>query len=505
MAFKKKAKAPKKKSKSAKKDDWTFEGGVGAVEQQQEDEPRKKRRTQDRDERQRRGRAKIDISKRKKQFTNKMSKKIKFSDVLEKDVSSASVDTEIDSKKVTKEVRLNPLSVNDRLALFVSKSLDNSTFRGDNASREAGKSLRAALGNDSDTDSGDESDEESSINVDITADHDVADEEEEGDGNGHESDDDEVNNDGAVPATNGHDAAVDNANYDWFFSSSSESSASSADGKKTASMKLLRTMDSLESDVYTGLNPAVSSNIHSSYASIASLPGLHKLWRSGDNDSGFSDVCGELLPLLNTYADTLIESKDRTQDSELLHAMMVHAATHAVKSRAKVLKHNQKLKKRAKDALLAAALADAGKGDKGNKKRKHSAPAVTNDIAPSSSSGVIGSDEAEELAAHDQGFCRPRVLILCPFRGSAVEVIRSLERILGPNTSVSGLEKLNDEFGPPDEDAADDDLDYGGKAGKSSGNGPQRKPADWEALFKDRNIDDDFKVESVIVGTGAMC
>lgn len=93
----------------------------------------------------------------------------------------------------------------------------------------------------------------------------------------------------------------------------------------------------------------------------------------------------------------------------------------------------------------------------------------------------------------DQGFCRPRVLILCPFRGTAFEIIKNIKRILGDNTSMSNIEKFEEEFGPPDDDSESDNEDTdGGKltaAGKSKIKSKERKegsdkPEDWKALFK---------------------
>jgi hypothetical protein len=182
--------------------------------------------------------------------------------------------------------------------------------------------------------------------------------------------------------------------------------------------------------------------------------------------------------------------------------LVAHAVTHAVKARAKVLKHNQKLKKRTKDALMSAALLKAttgvdpkkkGKGGKKGEVSTGTALPVVSAADITQTSLTEGDDTMDGEAMQDQGFSRPRVLILCPFRGSAVEVIRCLQQVLGENTSVSGLDKLTDEFSPPEDDAEDEDVDYGGREKKSKGPA-QRKPADWEALFKQQNIDDDFKV-----------
>lgn len=92
----------------------------------------------------------------------------------------------------------------------------------------------------------------------------------------------------------------------------------------------------------------------------------------------------------------------------------------------------------------------------------------------------------------DQGFCRPRVLILCPFRGTALKVVESIKRILGDNTSMSNKDKFEEEFGPPDEDSedeSDDDRDSETAAGKSKRKSKKRKdgtgrPEDWKALFE---------------------
>ena len=94
----------------------------------------------------------------------------------------------------------------------------------------------------------------------------------------------------------------------------------------------------------------------------------------------------------------------------------------------------------------------------------------------------------------DQGFCRPRVLILCPFRGTAMKIIENIKSILGENTSISNKSKFAEEFGPPDSDSDDDSEDEDGgntetASEKSKKKSKKRKeglekPDDWKALFK---------------------
>jgi U3 small nucleolar RNA-associated protein 25 len=132
-----------------------------------------------------------------------------------------------------------------------------------------------------------------------------------------------------------------------------------------------------------------------------------------------------------------------------------------------VIRHNQKLKKKLQNSLVAAAVAEGAA--KSAKKKK--APGVT-------SAEASNADDAE--AMRDQGFCRPRLLILCPFRSTALRIVQALRGVLGENTSVSGWDKLMDEFSAPEVNEADP--------------AETRKPEDWQALFGKNNADDDFKV-----------
>ena len=170
--------------------------------------------------------------------------------------------------------------------------------------------------------------------------------------------------------------------------------------------------------------------------------------------------------------------------------------------RAKVIKHNDKLKKRANDAKLSKALTEPV-NPKDKKKAKKGDTAATSSSSSNSNLNSAAKasleDQREEdgEVMQDQGFSRPRVLILCPFRCSAVQIIQNIQAILGENTSISGMEKLEEEYGPPDENDDEDATDFMIQAhkqkGKSNKKGPAPKPEDWNALFK-QNIDDDFKV-----------
>ena len=72
------------------------------------------------------------------------------------------------------------------------------------------------------------------------------------------------------------------------------------------------------------------------------------------------------------------------------------------------------------------------------------------------------------------------MLILCPFRGSAMAYVDMIRSVLGGNTTLSNLEKFVGEYGlPVDEDERRSNL---------------KKPDDWRLLFDGQNVDDDFKM-----------
>jgi len=147
-----------------------------------------------------------------------------------------------------------------------------------------------------------------------------------------------------------------------------------------------------------------------------------------------------------------------------------------------VIKHNQKLQRKLRDSIVANALAKETTTAKAAKKSKASKGAAALPIGtPEEGVEAIATEDAD--AMRDQGFCRPRVLILCPFRGTALRVVQQIRNILGENTSVSGWDKLQDEFSLFEEEDE---------------NGPDaKKPQDWKDLFSNQNIDDDFKVRNI--------
>lgn len=167
-----------------------------------------------------------------------------------------------------------------------------------------------------------------------------------------------------------------------------------------------------------------------------------------------------MLPLLSSYVDALLEGRNHENDKDILETILTHISVHVMKSRTKQMRHNQKLKK--KLAIVMQKAAAENSDSKKNKKNKSTF-----------------QDKPVIEGMQDQGFCRPKVLILCPTRNSVMNCIESIRNIFGDQTNISSLDKLIEEFG-----FEDDEQD--GKPRK-------KKPEDWESIFSG-NMDDDFKM-----------
>ncbi len=556
----------KKKSKSkGKKDEWSFEGGQtvdhsavsgnGLADRDKSHDPKRMRReTQDRDERFRRSRMKMSMDKQNKDSRIKMSTKVSFTDVLSEEESENEVDGEHPAKKSLRAP--SSLSHLDRLDRFVSKSLKK---------RQIDETMRSNGDSSADKDNGGNvtpphisESKNSSNSMQLAASVD-----------GDHIDSESV--DGVVKSMEG--VLLPGQFMDSFFATKENTvyldgdAMSRSTSLSAATMKKLLPVGSV-GQLYGELNFSPEA-VCPPVASFLKLPSLHRMWEhmragtiAGENsdeeqpensaDIAFSDLGANLLPYLKTFADAFLEGRDEATDDEFVDLMAAHAISHIVSARSKVLKHTQKLKTAGGESAIAAAqggsfgvaspLERRAAEKKKSKLDKRAAAAskaalksaVDMEAAAAArslddlSAGATGGEDQSVM--HDQGFCRPRVLILCPFRSQAKQLVDAMNDLLGPNTSVTGMDKFEEEFGYTLEEDEDDSMhddnhsyirDGGGKRKKAGDdasrprkNGSKeetlrssKKPPDWLATFKD-NTDDDFKIGIQInpgkgKGTGA--
>ena len=93
----------------------------------------------------------------------------------------------------------------------------------------------------------------------------------------------------------------------------------------------------------------------------------------------------------------------------------------------------------------------------------------------------------------DQGYTRPRILILCPFRSIAFKIVKQLKEIYGNNTTFSSYDKFINEYSYIDiQNDFDNDLENENESKKQKK--PQKQSEDYESIFTKQNVDDDFKL-----------
>jgi U3 small nucleolar RNA-associated protein 25 len=149
----------------------------------------------------------------------------------------------------------------------------------------------------------------------------------------------------------------------------------------------------------------------------------------------------------------------------------MHVLNHVLTSRTRVQRHNRRIR----ELGASAAVADADGGDVDRWR--------------------------------DQGYARPKVLVLLPTRATCHKFVETMIRLLGSSAIVDNWDRFHEEYGPvgPDaEDGGDDEDDDGeGDGGKRDDIDARARRAavlrqkgpEWNELFgDDANADDDFKM-----------
>ncbi|XP_061600016.1 U3 small nucleolar RNA-associated protein 25 homolog [Cololabis saira] len=189
------------------------------------------------------------------------------------------------------------------------------------------------------------------------------------------------------------------------------------------------------------------------------LPVFHKRletsWKDLNQTSSPKGVSGEISPLqlellalMGTYRDLYYpETCPLKQGPHVRSAYCLHVLNHVLKANAQVLAHNAQLREQKQTKSKGAA--------------------------------------ALQEEPRDQGLTRPKVLILVPFRGRALQVIHTLISLMeskGKTIVVSNKKKFKGEFG---EEADDKPPNL-------------HRPDDYHAVFSG-NVDDHFRIGVSII------
>ncbi|XP_077341839.1 U3 small nucleolar RNA-associated protein 25 homolog [Lithobates pipiens] len=171
-------------------------------------------------------------------------------------------------------------------------------------------------------------------------------------------------------------------------------------------------------------------------------PKVNRLYLPNQPEQNFTSLQRELFTVMDSYKDLYYPSRLATaQGEEIRHVYCLHALNHVLKANSQVLNNN-------------------------TRKRDQKS----------------GLDE-EDL--RDQGLTRPKVLIVVPFRESALRVVQiliSLMEVPDKKVDVSNKKRFKDQFGCAPEDRPPN----------------LRRPDDYEAVFSG-NIDDHFRIGVAIL------
>ena len=310
MKVKGKGKGKKaKKSSKKRQDDWEYDGGAGIVDSQVQEDLKSRFHNQERDERIRRGNLKQIFSKRERDRRSKMSKKIKFQEILV-EVKPALSENLPKEKNFASRVKKNPLSPYERLAsLFENHNIEiqNSTINSKDA-----KAVSEGV---------------PIVHQSLAAD----------------------------------DFRCSFNPYEWFFEVSKESGNVYESSKQSKlillkefqceSKNAVHTSNKLFGNLISTLYESFIKELSGRILTISQIPGITKPWKTAGVVCPWvpitTDFGRALLPYLISYADAMLEVSrkgivERMDDRHIgststeeavLEAALFHIATHVVKAR----------------------------------------------------------------------------------------------------------------------------------------------------------------------------
>lgn len=459
MKFKKKIKKSSKKS-NKKKDDWSLDGYQETTNNTSIKQKIKgPRRSQEKDEKFRRSRMKQDINKKHLDFKKKMQYKIHFNDVLinednEHDDNMINNDNHIEKQKIIRENIPNTKPVIGRLMMMYQRSHSHMSKE-----LEDHDSLSDEI---EELDTSDNEYDNVAIN---NIENNELDNFEVPDEVPIDDDKNEVDYDDEESET----MAI---NYDLIFSPTSNTT-SIIDDNTDNQQKMLKLHNNDDYDIFGRFHPNVDFK---TINKLKDIPILHRMWKSRSMDN-ISKDSSNIIPYLTTYADTFIEGRNLVDDKETLKSSLLHICTHIVKARSTVIRHNKRIKRKIADARINNAIESSNTNESKRKEKKQNKKIHIDDVI----------DQEDDSPLHDQGFCRPRILILCPFRESALTIYHQMKDIFGCNTTVANHEKFLIEFSRMPEE---DDDEYLERKQQQK----YQDPKDYNSLFEMKNTDDDFKL-----------
>lgn len=138
-------------------------------------------------------------------------------------------------------------------------------------------------------------------------------------------------------------------------------------------------------------------------------------------DKTFTPLQNALIEPMNEYRDVLFSNRNLQNAKEIRNAYTLHALNHVFKTRDRILKNSGKLQRFQQNPNPSATVPEF----------------------------------------RDQGFTRPKVLIILPFKNTVVDVVESLIKLSG-STQQDNKKRFYDEFDDVEEEEPTKDGDRPG-------------------------------------------
>ncbi|KAK5810246.1 hypothetical protein F5H01DRAFT_280544 [Linnemannia elongata] len=179
----------------------------------------------------------------------------------------------------------------------------------------------------------------------------------------------------------------------------------------------------------------IKQRIHSHWSEVNES--AQKAAGKSSSSKIFTPLQQALVEPVTEYKDILFTNRTLQNAKEIRNLYTLHALNHVLKTRDRILKNSGKLQRHQQNPEASAIVPEF----------------------------------------RDQGFTRPKVLIILPFKNTVVDVVESLIKLSG-STQQDNKKRFFDEFGVEDEEVDPRDAD---------------RPADFLETFRG-NIDDHFRV-----------
>ena len=167
--------------------------------------------------------------------------------------------------------------------------------------------------------------------------------------------------------------------------------------------------------------------------------------------------------------------------------MVLHILNHVIISQNRIQKHDRRIREILRKEEIEAQEEEALREKQASNKKKKQRKLATTDSIPQPT-----LPKETQAQWRDQGYVRPKVLILLPTRGTCHTLLQKMIKLVGDGSIIENQDRFHKEFGPIDSKIHDEDVD---DAENRRLKVLESKGKEWNDLFGENvNQDDEFKI-----------